>query len=570
MEGGFPAKFAGQGAPEGGFPGLAGGDAGVAQANAKGEQHGAEDLATLRNISDAVNPINLARKFDQAVTSKLKPINDVFTKPSMSADEMDAQEALARRDPGVDYDPAFDATQPSQSQSAVFNPESPPPVETVPGSGSASLSASLQGGGGFTPAQVDPNAIKAQQQAQEDAIKAQRDAQARVQAESENQKLITDKAAEIELNERKKADVLGALAVESQMEAVKHAESWSAARASAAQAARDAAANPIDPNRYWNSKTEGQRAMSIAAGALYGFLGQGQNWLQRIDGLVEADNRLQASDRASKVEGLNKYAAEMGEQADDAMKFGLTRAQAQLLQRTQKLEGLKSQLDILTMRQTDSARAQQGAMMSAQLGQHIEQIASQGLSLAQQRAQIISADRYHNAQLAMERMGLQVKAAAAKASAGDKFDPQQLSRMEAIDRALAAAQKARDAVKNTGWTDSLMQTIVAPLNAAGMTGVAKAIAPESSSKSAVAAANQETVLKGVMGEALQEADIGRNKPRFAMPGIGSKNTEWLDEQEDVLRQERNAIVENARRAGRNVGTLGTTPAKIKFTPTAGR
>jgi hypothetical protein len=552
MEGGFPAKFAGGAPVTGGFPGLAGGDAGVAQANAKGEQHGAEDLATLRNISDAVNPINLARKFDQAVTSKLKPINDVFTKPSMSADEMDAQEALARRDPGVDYDPAFDATQPSQSQSAVFNPENPPPVETVPGSGSASLSASLQGGGGFTPAQVDPNAIKAQQQAQEDAIKAQRDAQARVASEGEKQRGITDEAAKIELNERQKADVLGALATETQMDAVKHAESWSAARMSAAQTAREAAANPIDPNRYWNNRGDGQRAAAVIAGALYGFTGQGMQWLQRIDGLVDADNRLQASDRASKVEGLNKYAAEMGQQSDDALKFGLSRAQAQLLARTQKLEGLKSQLDILTMRQTDSARAQQGAMMSAQLGQHIDQIASQGLQLAQQTAQMKSADRYHNAQLHMEKMGLQLKAAAAaaKGDGGEQLRGPQVQDINDIMDAIKSSKNMSQTFKNS---------------ASGFLSKIMALDPTGTTDAADYNARREVVVqligRALEGGKLAEGDIGRYLKMIPSAGDLRGVARW-DQLQKELEQRLTTQIRGFKGAGFDVGDLPRQAAEV--------
>lgn len=446
MSGGFPG--ASSPAPAtGGFPGLAGGDAGVNQANAKGAQNGAEDLATLRNFTDIINPMNAARSLDNALTGAMKPLNDSFTgRDVMTADQMDAQEALARKDPGVEYDPAVDGgVQPAAPGAPPQMPAQPP----APGGGSDALSASLMGGGGYTPAKVDPKAVALQQQGQEAATAAQLAAADRIEAESKNQKEITNKAAEIELHDRKAADVLGALATEAQLTAVKHAEGWNAARMSAAQAARDAAANPTDPNRYWNNKNDGQRAMATIAGMLYGFTGQGMQWLQRIDGLVDADNRLQVADRAAKVEGLNKYAAEMGAQADDAMKFGLSRAQAQLLARTQKLEGLKSQLDILTMRQTDSARAQQGAMMSAQLGQHIDGIASQGLQLAQQQAQMENANRYHNAQLSMQKMSLAVKAASKGAGGlGTKIPQAQQGIISAAEAGLGMLPELEKAIGN--------------------------------------------------------------------------------------------------------------------------
>ena len=51
-----------------------------------------------------------------------------------------------------------------------------------------------------------------------------------------------------------------------------------------------------DPNRYWNDKNAGQKAAAVVAGALFGFTGQGMQWLQRLDGLVENDIQQQAAE----------------------------------------------------------------------------------------------------------------------------------------------------------------------------------------------------------------------------------------------------------------------------------
>ena len=63
----------------------------------------------------------------------------------------------------------------------------------------------------------------------------------------------------------------------------------------------------VDPNRYWASKDTGQKAAAIIAGALFGFTGQGMQWLQRLDGLVAQDIQLQASELARK-QGVLKQA----------------------------------------------------------------------------------------------------------------------------------------------------------------------------------------------------------------------------------------------------------------------
>ncbi len=51
-----------------------------------------------------------------------------------------------------------------------------------------------------------------------------------------------------------------------------------------------------DPNRFWNNKSDGQKAAAVIAGALFGFTGQGMQWLQRLDSLVAQDVEQQAAE----------------------------------------------------------------------------------------------------------------------------------------------------------------------------------------------------------------------------------------------------------------------------------
>lgn len=49
----------------------------------------------------------------------------------------------------------------------------------------------------------------------------------------------------------------------------------------------------VDPNRYWNEAGAGQKATSLMAAALFGWSGQGMNYLQHLQGLVDRDIKLQ-------------------------------------------------------------------------------------------------------------------------------------------------------------------------------------------------------------------------------------------------------------------------------------
>jgi hypothetical protein len=72
----------------------------------------------------------------------------------------------------------------------------------------------------------------------------------------------------------------------------------------------DLSKQSVDPNRFWNNKSDGQKAMSVIAGALVGFTGQGMQWLQRLDGLVEQDIQAQAAD-LNRQRGLLGDASQM-------------------------------------------------------------------------------------------------------------------------------------------------------------------------------------------------------------------------------------------------------------------
>ena len=70
----------------------------------------------------------------------------------------------------------------------------------------------------------------------------------------------------------------------------------------------DLSKQSIDPNRFWNNKSDGQKAAAVIAGALFGFTGQGMQWLQRLDSLVEQDIQAQASDLQRKRGALSDAA----------------------------------------------------------------------------------------------------------------------------------------------------------------------------------------------------------------------------------------------------------------------
>lgn len=76
---------------------------------------------------------------------------------------------------------------------------------------------------------------------------------------------------------------------------------------------RKAYAQRVDPGRYWANKDGAQKAMSVIAAGLFGYLGKGMEYLKRLDSLVAEDVQLQERERANKISMAEKIQAKHGQ-----------------------------------------------------------------------------------------------------------------------------------------------------------------------------------------------------------------------------------------------------------------
>jgi hypothetical protein len=80
---------------------------------------------------------------------------------------------------------------------------------------------------------------------------------------------------------------------------------------------------------------------------LFGFAGQGMDFLKHLDSLVMNDNQLQESDRASKVAGLKDYAAGQLTGRDFAKERGATDYAAKLTEANMKYTAAQEQIKMM-------------------------------------------------------------------------------------------------------------------------------------------------------------------------------------------------------------------------------
>jgi hypothetical protein len=170
----------------------------------------------------------------------------------------------------------------------------------------------------------------------------------------------------------------------------------------------------VDPNRYWNSRDTGQKVAGIIAGALFGFTGQGMQWLQRVDGLIAQDMQAQAADLARKRGYLQDAAGLQNNLIAMAEKRGLKGDAAYTAAKLAMTENIAAQLEanaaqyqdpLLRIKATEAAsairtNAQKDLMMYDQEKQ--DAIAKRSLMKAQ--------ENHLYSQMQNERRALELKA----------------------------------------------------------------------------------------------------------------------------------------------------------------
>lgn len=220
------------------------------------------------------------------------------------------------------------------------------------------------------------------------------------------------------------------------------------------QQARQAASDPIDPNRFWNNKNIGQKAAAVIAGALFGFTGQGMQWLQRLDSLVAEDMRVQESDRASRAGGLREEAAGLGEAAKMALARGANEAEAMNIDRTARLEAIKTKLDLMVQQTQNAEVKTRGVQMSGEISNRIA-----GLEVQRQQMAEHEADRKTQVSIANAKEANDISAMMAQASmkgaGGVEMDPETVRKIGATREMITIVDKMRALTADEGFLDRI-------------------------------------------------------------------------------------------------------------------
>lgn len=322
-------------------------------------------------------------------------------------------------------------------------------------------------------------------------------------------------------------------------------DSWMSRQNQLIELSRQAAADPIDPNRYWNNKDIGQKVSAVIAGALFGFTGQGMQWLQRLDSLVAQDMQAQSADRASKVAGLDKAAAQAGSIAEKAMRMGAEDAEARTLDKIAKLENIKARIEMLGKDTSNSEVRVRNEMMRSQLDEKLNGEYVKFENLREAKANGAAERSFKRAQLG-------IMAAKQGMGAGRPLNEGQQQKIsELLNSASAVSNMWADYSKMAGSTGS------------GALSVLPAAASDAANwNKNIAMQHVQFIGKPLEGGVVRESDTKRYRENFVPDAWDAKNVA-MSKTESLIKYStskyRNEI-DSLRAAGYNISGLPTPEA----------
>jgi len=103
----------------------------------------------------------------------------------------------------------------------------------------------------------------------------------------------------------------------------------------------------VDPDHYWNEAGAGRRVSAVLAGALFGWAGQGMDYLQHLRGLVNDDIKLQQDELRRKGDTMDALVGDQKNIIALAKQKGMTDLEAVEAAKAARYEELTQQMQML-------------------------------------------------------------------------------------------------------------------------------------------------------------------------------------------------------------------------------
>lgn len=235
----------------------------------------------------------------------------------------------------------------------------------------------------------------------------------------------------------------------------------------------------VDPDRYWNEAGAGRRVSAVLAGALYGWAGQGMDYLQHLRGLVNDDIKLQQDELRRKGDNIDALVGDQRNLIALAKQKGMTDLEAVEAAKAARYEELSAQLQMLAtdsgIKNVNPALAQTLAGLANERATALDNAAKFRQQKAHEDAQV----RLGYAKLAQERREMAFKMAK-EGAGGPKTQEQKPQQQERLADYLKGAEGIASMwqdYKRLGGADSRMfpgSKGLSAMNPAGQLGLTDA------------------------------------------------------------------------------------------------
>lgn len=315
-------------------------------------------------------------------------------------------------------------------------------------------------------------------------------------------------------------------------------------RAIAAMRERIEASGPptINPRRYWENQSAGQKVAGAIAGFLFGMAGKGLDYLGTIQREVDQDIEAQR---------FNYEAADRKQQREMAMndkmyalarERGLDQAQARAAARQATLEQYNRGLEAVKMGGASAEALARVEMAQAGIGKMVAetQMALEGATnkLKLDRFGALDAAAkvaLENAQLRLQAQIANQNSAVKAAGAGGGGAPNaaivtQIAQLEAAKKAI---EEAKAGITENRLGDAAYQALDSTVGAvpglgAIFRGGAAALGSKTAARAGASVKAAVLAEKAQVGEALSGGEREKAEASAPTPGIGSFNTSTLD------------------------------------------
>lgn len=224
----------------------------------------------------------------------------------------------------------------------------------------------------------------------------------------------------------------------------------------------------VDPSRYWANKDAGQKAMSVIAAGLFGYLGKGMEYLKRLDNLVAEDIRLQERERANKISMAEKIQDKHG-QNYKTLRAAREQAYENSLRAENKMwMGLKHTLEAIDVAHAGQAAVAQKFVAMAHVDQQQAKVA---LDLAQlrskeltERSQAMERAFARQQDLELKREAMELKKQ--KVAEGERLTPIMQTSIDHKVKYLQTLKNMRAKISTAGEGGGVVGTLKQGWNAA--------------------------------------------------------------------------------------------------------